>query len=516
MEAALARDEQRLSNRRAAIDAVRRFEALLTGGERRAAVAAAGMLAAAGVQEAATANARATRIATGLIAGRGINVRGPGGPWWRVALLPACLGRDRGVEVPLRDPSVSRRHALLRAGDDGITIEDAGSRGGIQIGGARVDSPLPLRGSGEIGLGGATALRFTAGDRTVMLEGNGGLDRSLRALIGADSVALAPLFPGRGGAGAHVRGRRAPGAPPRGQGPRRRPVHRSGLRSGARRRHRDLRKVGRCGRCAPPAGGRVTGPRPLRPDRLLEEAERAQRAGDFAAAAVALRSHLDTHPDDVRSRLRFATVLIALGEGGRARGLLAPLEAGDDDDVRRESVRRLAELDEAEGAVLAATERWEKILADDIDDPQARTQLALLRPTRSDADIDASQTLVSPAGVETLRFRLLREIGRGATATVYLARDEALTLDVALKVLHPQFSGQGPFGVAAPVLRRRPDRGRRSVTPASSPSTTWTRRRALSRWSGSRAARCASACASTRRACRRRRCRRRPGACWAR
>ena len=42
-----------------------------------------------------------------------------------------------------------------------------------------------------------------------------------------------------------------------------------------------------------------------------------------------------------------------------------------------------------------------------------------------------------------MRYRLLRELGRGATATVYLARDEALTLDVALKVLHPQLSGQG-------------------------------------------------------------------------
>jgi len=188
----------------------------------------------------------------------------------------------------------------------------------------------------------------------------------------------------------------------------------------------------------------VTAPRPPRPDRLLEEAERAQRTGDFAAAAVALRSHLDAHPDDERSRLRFATVLIALGEVGRARALLAPLEVHTEDDgIRRETVRRLAELDEADGAVLAATERWEKILADDIDDPQARTHLALLRPARSDADIDPSQTLVSPAGVETLRFRLLREIGRGATATVYLARDEALGLDVALKVLHPQFSGQG-------------------------------------------------------------------------
>ena len=199
MEAALARDEKRTSSRRAAVDAFRRFEALLTGGERRAAIAEASLLTAAGVQEAATASARATRIATDLIAGRGISLRAQGGPWCRVALLPACLGRDRGVEVPLRDPSVSRRHALLRAGDDGITIEDAGSRGGVRIGGARVDFPLPLRGTGEISLGSATALRFTAGAATVMLEGSGGLDRSLRALVGADSVALAPLFPGAEG-----------------------------------------------------------------------------------------------------------------------------------------------------------------------------------------------------------------------------------------------------------------------------------------------------------------------------
>jgi len=188
----------------------------------------------------------------------------------------------------------------------------------------------------------------------------------------------------------------------------------------------------------------LTGSRPPKADRLLDEAERAQRAGDFAAAAVALRGHLDEHPDDQRNRLRFASVLTSLGERARARALLASLEAaGDDDTVRREAVRRLADLDEADGAVLAAGERWEKILADDIDDPQARTHLALLRPTRSDVEIDASQTLVSPAGVETLRFRLLRELGRGATATVYLARDEALQLDVALKVLHPQLSGSG-------------------------------------------------------------------------
>jgi hypothetical protein len=199
MEAALGREEDRAAHRRDAADAVRRFEALLTGGERRAALAAAERVTKAGVEEAAGIAARVARIAAALIDGRGVSMRTAGGPWCRVALLPACLGRDRAAEVPLRDPAVSRRHALLRAGDGAITIEDAGSRGGVRIGGAGVDAPLPLRGAGEIGLGSGTQLRFTAGAETVLLEGLGGLDRSLRALIGADSVALAPLFPGAEG-----------------------------------------------------------------------------------------------------------------------------------------------------------------------------------------------------------------------------------------------------------------------------------------------------------------------------
>ena len=179
-------------------------------------------------------------------------------------------------------------------------------------------------------------------------------------------------------------------------------------------------------------------------ERLLDEAERSQQVGDHAAAAVALRGYIQHHPEDVRARLRFAAVLMTLGERSAARTTLAPIEAaGAEDTFGREAMRRLAELDEAEGAVIAAAERWERILADDIDDPQARTRLALLRPTQHESDIDSSQTLASPAGVDALRFRLLRELGRGATATVYLARDGALGLDVALKVLHPQLAGSG-------------------------------------------------------------------------
>ena len=179
-------------------------------------------------------------------------------------------------------------------------------------------------------------------------------------------------------------------------------------------------------------------------ERFLDDADRAERIGDFAAAAVALRGHIQRHPEDARSRLRFATVLISLGERAAARNTLVPIEAaGADDPMGREATRRLADLDEAEGAVIAAVERWERILADDIDDPQARTRLALLRPAQHDGEIVESQTLASPAGVDALRFRLLRELGRGATATVYLARDGGLGLDVALKVLHPQLAGSG-------------------------------------------------------------------------
>jgi hypothetical protein len=161
-------------------------------------------------------------------------------------------------------------------------------------------------------------------------------------------------------------------------------------------------------------------------------------------AAIALRNHLERNPEDRSVRLRFARLLIASGERTAARQVLAPFEALDPEDpIAREAIRRLAELDEAEGAVLSAIERWERILADDIDDAQARAHLTLLRPEASAGPVDPSQTLVSPEGVEVARFRLLREIGRGATATVYLARDSALEIDLALKILHPQLAGSG-------------------------------------------------------------------------
>jgi tRNA A-37 threonylcarbamoyl transferase component Bud32 len=207
----------------------------------------------------------------------------------------------------------------------------------------------------------------------------------------------------------------------------------------------------------------------------LADADRAERAGDPIGAALALRRHLERHAADGAARLRFARLLLAAGERPAARQALVQLEeqaerawaqatslrpspSGGGAVDPRAVERALAELDEADGALSSAAGRWERLLADDIDDAQARAHLARLRPTapsplhRESEHAGMTETLVSPEGVEALRYRLVREIGRGATATVYLARDEALGLSVALKILHPQLAGARPTEVLARFL----------------------------------------------------------------
>jgi len=193
----------------------------------------------------------------------------------------------------------------------------------------------------------------------------------------------------------------------------------------------------------------------------LAEATHAEQAGDLPAAAAHLRGHLAQHPGDASPRLHLGRLLFALDETKAARAVLAQLDDGHDGEVASRANRLLALMDERDGALTAAEIRWERILATDIDDPEAQRHLRALHPSAPRGPRDLSLgTLVAPAGVRTSRFRLLRELGRGSTATVYLVRDERLDLPLALKVLHPHLAGaareeaRGRFFAEARVAAR--------------------------------------------------------------
>ena len=164
-------------------------------------------------------------------------------------------------------------------------------------------------------------------------------------------------------------------------------------------------------------------------------------------SALELRFAQD--PEDANVRLELFEQLLSRGEPAAARELLEPLAEGHHPLAPQATVR-LARLDEQEGHVADALVRWERLLADDIDHDLAWAQIARLgrggaAGISSAAGVLplAAPTLDSAAGVNVSRFEIQREIGRGASATVYLARDRTLDLEVALKVLH-----QGAGGAA--------------------------------------------------------------------
>jgi hypothetical protein len=195
MEAAHARVDARHDRRRASADVMRRFEILLASGERRLALDAVRALPPGG-EDALAARTRVADLERRLVRGRGVTLRPRGAAAARVAVAPARLGRDPAAEVPLRDPSVSRHHATLVLDGGAAFVEDAGSRGGLRVAGARVEGRFALVGDGELGLGATTTLRYAAAaDAPVVLRGVGGLDRELVALVGAAPVDLGALWP---------------------------------------------------------------------------------------------------------------------------------------------------------------------------------------------------------------------------------------------------------------------------------------------------------------------------------
>jgi hypothetical protein len=65
----------------------------------------------------------------------------------------ATIGRSRECDVVVEDSGISRRHAEIRQGPDGWTVEDLGSTNGVRVNGAPVRGAHPLEPGDRVELG---------------------------------------------------------------------------------------------------------------------------------------------------------------------------------------------------------------------------------------------------------------------------------------------------------------------------------------------------------------------------
>jgi DNA-binding winged helix-turn-helix (wHTH) protein len=66
------------------------------------------------------------------------------------------IGREREAVVWIDDESVSRRHARILIGSDGVTIEDLGSKNGTTVGDRKIEGPTRLTEKDLVKIGPAT------------------------------------------------------------------------------------------------------------------------------------------------------------------------------------------------------------------------------------------------------------------------------------------------------------------------------------------------------------------------
>jgi len=201
MEACLGRDEERRRVLRAGASALRDVEERLATGERVEALRILQQVPE-GVAEARMLREIALEVGGRLVRTRAVSVRVAQGRSIRFASAPAALGRDPLAEIPLRDPGVSRRHALLAFGDGGATasLADTGSRLGTFVAGARLSDATVLHGDSEVTLG--SSCRLAIEHRAVgrlIVRGLSGLDAGLIALVGPGRLPLGEVIPGADG-----------------------------------------------------------------------------------------------------------------------------------------------------------------------------------------------------------------------------------------------------------------------------------------------------------------------------
>jgi DNA-binding winged helix-turn-helix (wHTH) protein len=83
---------------------------------------------------------------------------------------PLVLGRDAGCDVPISDRQVSRFHARLTPGPNGVVLEDLGSKNGTSYGGGRISAPVVLQDGDVFQVAMAQEFMFLSTDATMPLE----------------------------------------------------------------------------------------------------------------------------------------------------------------------------------------------------------------------------------------------------------------------------------------------------------------------------------------------------------
>jgi pSer/pThr/pTyr-binding forkhead associated (FHA) protein len=74
---------------------------------------------------------------------------------------PLELGRDRGAEIVVHDPEVSRRHARFESHEGFVYVDDLKSSNGTFLNGRRIMEAIEIRQGDEIDVG-TTRIRVTS------------------------------------------------------------------------------------------------------------------------------------------------------------------------------------------------------------------------------------------------------------------------------------------------------------------------------------------------------------------
>lgn len=106
------------------------------------------------------------------------------GQKWAVG-LSLLIGRDPGCDLMIMDRQVSRYHARLTPGKEGVMLEDLGSKNGTYVNGKRIEEPIFLQDGDMLQVALVQSFVFLSSDATMPLEGGvpASIERSGRLFL---------------------------------------------------------------------------------------------------------------------------------------------------------------------------------------------------------------------------------------------------------------------------------------------------------------------------------------------